>query len=233
MKIPDHYVTSLVQGIAGQKGVDLVFLIKDKQNVSEFKIAEKMGITVNEVRNILYRLQDKNIVSFTRKKDKKKGWYIYFWSFEWLKALDLLLKMKAEEQKELRAMVEGEKQQQFFVCPNKCMRIGAEQALDSQFRCLECDAILVEEDTEKRMIKARKELEMLAVQTEELVKMRPQPKLVEEPKKVKKGLKGGKGRMPQKKKKRKVPPEKAKMKRSLFRRRVRHSQRNVVKKRRR
>ena len=144
MKIPDNYVKELVHDIAGERGVNLVFLIKEKENVSEFKIAEKMNITVNEVRNSLYRLQDRNLVFFTRKKDKKKGWYIYFWTFDMPKARDLILDRKQEKKQELLRILKEEKQGNVYVCPNKCVRFNAEQALEHQFRCTECDAVLME-----------------------------------------------------------------------------------------
>ena len=186
MKIPDNYIKELVQGIGGDRAVNLVFLIKDKENVSEFKIADKMGITVNEVRNSLYRLQDKNIVYFTRKKDKKKGWYIYFWTFDMPRARDLMLEMKQSRKEELNKILREEKQGNIYVCPNKCVRITGEEALEHQFKCTECDSVLVEDNIEKRTDKIRKELEKLNLEIDELSKIqKPLPK-VEPEKKIKK-----------------------------------------------
>ena len=197
MKIPDNYIKELVQGIAGEKGVNLVFLIKDKQNVSEFKIAEKMNITVNEVRNVLYRLQDRNLVFFTRKKDKKKGWYIYFWTFDMPKARDLMLEIKQEKKQFLHKTLKEEKQGNVYTCPNKDpVRFNAEVALEHQFRCPECDAVLVEENVEKRSEKIKKELETLHLEIDELSKIqKPLPK-IEPEKKVPKKKEIGKKAIP-------------------------------------
>ena len=199
MKIPDNYIKELVQGIAGEKGVNLVFLIKDKQNVSEFKIAEKMNITVNEVRNVLYRLQDRNLVFFTRKKDKKKGWYIYFWTFDMPKARDLMLEMKQEKKQLLQRTLKEEKQGNVYICPNKDVRFNAEIALEHQFRCPECDAVLMEENVEKRSEKIKKELETLHLEIDELGKIqKPLPKIEPEKKVLKK----------KEKRKKAIPPPK-------------------------
>ena len=203
MKIPDQYVKELVQSIASDRGVDVVFLIKDKENVSEFKIAEKLRITVNEVRNSLYKLQDKNLVFFTRKKDKKKGWYIYFWNFDKIKAYDLLVEMKHEKKKQLQQVLQQEKQGTVYVCPNKCVRVKAEEALEYQFKCPECDAVLIEENLEKRTEKVRKEIEVLQRELEELSKIeKPAPKL-----ETKKGGKKQKEKKVAKKPIKKIPPK--------------------------
>ena len=177
MKIPDQYVKELVQNISGDRGVDIIFLIKDKENVSEFKIAEKLHVTVNEVRNSLYKLQDKNLVFFTRKKDKKKGWYIYFWNFDKIKAYDLLVEMKHAKKIQLQQVLQQEKQGSMYVCPNKCVRVKSEEALEYQFKCPECDAVLIEENLDKRTEKIKKELERLHTEMEELSKIeKPIPK---------------------------------------------------------
>src|SRR3989338_9410775 len=81
MRMSNKLVEEVVKSVAGNDVIPLVDLIKNKKNVSEFKIAETLGVTVNVVRNMLYRLYHKNLVSFVRKKDKKKGWYIYYWTF--------------------------------------------------------------------------------------------------------------------------------------------------------
>src|SRR3989344_3647499 len=187
MKIPDEYVKELVHDIAADRGVNLVFLIKERQNVSEFKIAEKLGLTVNEVRNVLYRLQDKNLVFFTRKKDKKKGWYVYFWTFDMPKARDLILERKQEQQAELQRILKEETQGNVYVCPNKCVRANAELALEYHFKCPECDAVLIEENVEKRTEKTHKELEKLGVEIDEVSKIqKPLPPPEPEKKPIKK-----------------------------------------------
>src|SRR3989344_2201535 len=67
----------------------LVEILFKKKNVNEFNIAKKLQLTINQTRNILYKLGDDGLVSFIRKKDNKKGgWYTYFWTLETEKGLD-------------------------------------------------------------------------------------------------------------------------------------------------
>ena len=225
MKIPDNYVKELTQYIAGDAATNLVFLIKDKSNVSEFKIAEKLDITVNQTRNILYKLQDKNLVFFTRKKDKKKGWYIYYWTFDKPRARDLILDLKIIKQQKLRKILRDEKQGNVYACPNKDIRVDAETALEYQFKCPECDSVLIEEDVKKRSDKIKGELDKLKLEIEEVSKIQkplPKPEPVKKPaRKQKKAVKKKpirkvakkrtvKKKTPRKKKPKKPRPKRAK-----------------------
>ena len=70
----------LVSELVGEEVIPLVRELKNKKNVSEFKLAEKLKKEVNVARNMLYRLHEANLVTFTRKKDKVKGGYIYYWT---------------------------------------------------------------------------------------------------------------------------------------------------------
>ncbi|MDP4012451.1 MAG: hypothetical protein Q8R00_02490 [Candidatus Nanoarchaeia archaeon] len=166
--LSDEDLITLLEKVAGNDAVKLVTLIRGKFNVSEFKIAEKLGLTVNQVRNILYRLQDHNLVDFTRKKDKKKGWYIYFWTFVEEKAEILALKVMRERKKFLDGQLVREADNLVFSCPRKCIRCSFENAMELNFSCPECESILDKEDTLKKMNAVRKELEELKIKTKEL-----------------------------------------------------------------
>jgi len=67
-----------VEIVIGKQAEGIVDLLDGKKYVNEFIIAKKLGITINQARNILYKISDQGLVSFIRKKDKKKGWYTYF-----------------------------------------------------------------------------------------------------------------------------------------------------------
>jgi len=72
MRLSNELINSLIIEIAGEEAVPLTEYLKDKMHVSEFKLAEKLDLTVNQVRNLIYRLDEHNLVSFMRKKDLKK-----------------------------------------------------------------------------------------------------------------------------------------------------------------
>jgi transcription initiation factor IIE alpha subunit len=77
MRITNKIIEGVVSEVAGEEVIPLVKYLKDKKNISEFKIAQVLKSEVNATRNMLDRLYRSNLGSFIRKKDKKKGWYIY------------------------------------------------------------------------------------------------------------------------------------------------------------
>ena len=74
------FLKSVVESLVNKQAVPIVDLLMEKKDLNEFLIAKKLGLTINQTRNILYKLSDYGLVSFIRKKDKRKGWYIYFWT---------------------------------------------------------------------------------------------------------------------------------------------------------
>jgi len=146
MRLTQEVTEDLLKEVAGEDTIKLVGLLKGKDNVSEFKLAEKLRLTVNTVRNMLYRLQEHNLVTSTRKKDKKKGWYIYYWTFNTSQARILSRTVKQNKLEKLKAILETEAQETFYICPDRCTRFKMDNAMDYDFKCPECGVILQEED---------------------------------------------------------------------------------------
>ena len=159
--LPDNMIEDLIKEIAGEEAVPLVNLIRKKNNVSEFKLAEKLHISVNQVRNILYKLSSYNLVSFTRKKDKKKGWYIYYWAFNQENAGGLIVDLKKKKLHELKDKLGYEINQSFFLCPDKHVRIKFDNALETEFKCPECGQVLNEHDNKDYIEDLKKQISQL------------------------------------------------------------------------
>jgi len=167
MPISNKIIEEVVAETAGADVIPLVKLLKNKKNVSEFKLAEALKIEINQARNMLYRLYNANLVSFVRKKDKKKGWYIYYWTFD-LKRVKYLAKiLKRKRLEELKEKLEEEKSSQFFICPNKCVRLDFDHAMSFEFRCPECGAIVQQEDNTERIKKLEEEIKKLEEEIKE------------------------------------------------------------------
>ncbi len=161
MKLPNNLISDLAREVVGDEAVRLVDFIKGKKNVSEFKIADKLNITVNQVRNILYGLNSRNLVTFTRKKDKKKGWYIYYWTFDEKRARDTIIDLKEKRIENLKKLLEKEDSNIYYICPNDDTRMNAENALEHQFKCPECGQILVQDNNIVKIDKIRQEINNL------------------------------------------------------------------------
>jgi transcription initiation factor TFIIE subunit alpha len=161
MRVSNKTIDEVIKEIAGEDVIPLVNLIKKKKNISEFKIAEMMNVNVNVVRNMLYRLYHNNLVSFVRKKDKKKGWYIYYWTFNMKRIGGLLEDIKRKKIDKLQERLEREKNNFFFSCPNNCIRLDFEKAMDYGFKCPECGSLMLQEDNVKKIREIEDEIEKL------------------------------------------------------------------------
>jgi transcription initiation factor TFIIE subunit alpha len=152
--IADDVVSQLI----GEDVLPLVKALKNKKNVSEFKLASSIRREINLTRNMLYRLYDHNLVSFNRKKDKKKGWYIYYWTFNLKRAKYLTTELKKRKLEKLNERLEREQHTQFFSCANACIRLSFEQATDFEYKCPECGQLLNQEDNRKKIEDIKKEI---------------------------------------------------------------------------
>lgn len=148
----------ILEEIAGKEAVALVEYIANKQNVSEFKIADKLKMTVNQVRNVLYKLNSYNLVSSTRKKDKKKGWYIYYWTYNNINAQAVIKSLRQKKIERLRKRIQDESNTSYFVCSNEGRRYSYESALENSFKCIECGELLKQEQGQKELLILKKKL---------------------------------------------------------------------------
>ncbi len=161
MKLSNKLVEDVVTSVAGEDVLPLVKLLKNKKNVSEFKLADALKLEINVVRNMLYRLYHANLVSFIRRKDKKKGWYIYYWTFKIKQIKHLAVSLKKERLERLHDRLDREKASSFFVCPNTCMRLDFEKAVGFEFKCPECASIMQQESNDEKIRQLEQEIEVL------------------------------------------------------------------------
>ncbi len=151
MKITNTKIYDTVKEVVGEDSLKVVEFLKDKKNISDFKIAEKVKTDIHEIRNILYRLYNNNLVSYYRKKDRQKGWYISYWTFNKKRIKDLMKNLhysKIDKFTE-RLQVEEANRGNFYLCPNACVRVNFEKATDFEFKCPECGVILNHQDNGK------------------------------------------------------------------------------------
>src|SRR3989344_3248854 len=135
--------------IAGKPAEDLVDLLDTHKHVNEFIIAKKLNLTINQTRNILYKISDYGLVSSIRKKDKRKGWYTYFWKIEILKALDFLKENLLKKIDNAEHQIKSRETKRFYFCERCHIELTEENALLNNFTCNECGSILSLRDNTK------------------------------------------------------------------------------------
>jgi transcription factor E len=144
--------------IAGKSSEKLVDLLDEKKYINEFLIAKKLDITVNQTRNLLYKISEYGLVSSIRKKDKRKGWYTYFWKLEKLKSLEFLKNNLLNKIDQLNHQIKSRETKVFYICPNCKIEFNEEKALINNFTCNECGNVLSLKDTSNDIKDYNKEL---------------------------------------------------------------------------
>src|SRR3990172_6384710 len=159
---------NVVSIIVGQQTSGIVDFLYEKKNVNEFLIAKKLKLTINQTRNILYKLADEGIVGFIRKKDKKKGgWYTYFWTLNVGRGLFRLKEKLLKSIEEMKNQLNVKKTDRFYHCANCGLESNEENALLYQYVCPECGEVLQLKDKGKEVEQLGKEIAKL----EELLKL--------------------------------------------------------------
>ncbi len=170
----DNLLKQVVENVVGDPALKLVELLSDNKDINEFIIAKKLGLTINQTRNLLYKLSHLGILSSTRKKDKRKGWYIYFWTLNVLRSLEILENNLEEEIGKLKLDLASKQSKRYYKCKICGSEVPEEAALLHDFMCPECGEVYVLSDTTvhvsavlKNIAKLKRELELVRKEREE------------------------------------------------------------------
>jgi transcription factor E len=144
-----NFLKEVISIVVGKPSEEIVDLLEDNKYVNEFIIAKKLGLTINQARNILYKISDNGLVSSIRKKDKKKGWYTYFWKIEVLKSLEFLRELVLKNINQLKSQIKSRETKRFYTCERCNVEYNEENAMLHDFTCNECGEVFSVKDNEK------------------------------------------------------------------------------------
>jgi len=166
-----NFLKNLVEEMSAPGNGVIVDILFEKRDVNEFLIAKKMELTINQVRNILYKLSAEGLVSFTRKKDKKKGWYIYFWTLDTEKCLEKIEAELMKKEDDLKTALRERETGRYYICKGCNIEVTEEKALENDFSCEECAEVytLVDNTNTIRDVKGKitkKENEIAGIRVE-------------------------------------------------------------------
>ena len=65
-------IESTIEELVSKDAIKLIKQLIKRDNISEFVLAKNSRLDIKKTRNLLYRLYEFGLVSFNRKKDKKK-----------------------------------------------------------------------------------------------------------------------------------------------------------------
>ena len=155
------FLKEVVAIVVGKQAEDIIDMLDGEKYINEFSIAKKLGITINQTRNILYKISDHGLISSIRKKDKRKGWYTYFWKIEVLKSLEFLENIISKRLEQLNNQIKSRETKEFYVCEQCNIEVNAENALLHEFTCNECGKVYSLKDNTKMLKELKKEVEKL------------------------------------------------------------------------
>ncbi len=167
MRLTQKKIEEILATIVGEEGLPLIRELLARDNVSEFDLATKTKKDIKVVRRMLYQLYNYNLVGFTRKKDKDKGWYIYYWTLLTENIRFNYFKSKREQLEKLQQRLEGETKELFFVCPSRCVRLNFDQSIGFDFRCPECGELASQDNSEPRIKELKRRIQELVAELKE------------------------------------------------------------------
>jgi transcription factor E len=131
----------VIASVAGKQFENIADLINLNEHVNEFLIAKKLNLTINQTRNILYKISNEGLVSSLRKKDKRKGWYTYYWKLDVLKSLEFLKESISQKISKLQIEIKEREKKVYYYCNRCSLEVSEEEALSTNFSCNECGNI--------------------------------------------------------------------------------------------
>ncbi len=146
-KVENELFLNIVRILVGDEAVTIVTLLGNKlgnkSEATDEEIATKLEIKLNIVRKILYKLYDYHLAVFRRIRDKRTGWFVYFWKLNPERICDLVDSKKRLVLQKLRERLTYETGHVFYQCHNGCPRFTFEDAMEVSFNCPKCQTPLV------------------------------------------------------------------------------------------
>lgn len=138
---------NVLKEIGGKECIEVAKkLLNLSKEATDEEIADMTSIKLNLVRKILYRLNENKLAVFRRIRDKKSGWFIYYWHHNLDRADELVTERQREVLEKLELRLQFEKENQFFMCSNReaCNqeRYSFYEAVELGFECPECESRL-------------------------------------------------------------------------------------------
>ena len=139
MAVLDEELMKVARLFGGDEAVTVVNILKNKSEATDEMLANESSVRLNTVRKILYKLYDHGLVSCTRVRDEKTGWFIFYWKLQTDQLDAFIRSRKRRVLEKLKHKLDYEINHSFFIC-KKCgdVRVTFEEAMESSFRCSKC-----------------------------------------------------------------------------------------------
>jgi len=139
LSVLDEELIKIANLFGGEEAVTVVKSLKKLNEGTDEIVANDCGIRLNTVRKVLYKLYDHGLVSCTRVRDEKTGWFIFYWRLQPDQLDAFIRSRKKRALDKLKQRLDFERDHSFFVCKTDSeIRVTFEEAMESSFKCGKC-----------------------------------------------------------------------------------------------
>lgn len=145
LSVLDTELIKVANLFGGEDAVAVVNSLKaisegtDETITNDLKTRFNKEVRLNTVRKILYKLYDHGLVSCTRVRDEKTGWFIFYWRLQPDQLDAFIRSRKKRALDKLKQRLEFEQNHTFFVCKTDTeIRVTFEEAMENSFKCSKC-----------------------------------------------------------------------------------------------
>jgi len=139
MSVLDEELIKIANLFGGEEAVTIVKSLKKLGEGTDETVANDCGVRLNTIRKVLYKLYDHGLVSCTRVRDEKTGWFIFYWRLQQDQIDAFIRSRKKRILDRLKVRLDYERNHTFFVCnTDNEIRITFEEAMESSFKCSKC-----------------------------------------------------------------------------------------------
>jgi transcription initiation factor TFIIE subunit alpha len=139
LSVLDEELIKIANLFGGEEAVTVVKSLKKLGEATDEIIANDCGIRLNTVRKVLYKLYDHGLVSCTRVRDEKTGWFIFYWRLQPDQLDAFIRSRKKRALDKLKQRLDFEKNHSFFICKTDAdVRVTFEEAMETSFKCGKC-----------------------------------------------------------------------------------------------
>jgi len=145
LSVLDEELIKVANLFGGEEAVTVVTSLKhlgegtDEIITNDCKDRLKKEVRLNTVRKILYKLYDHGLVSCTRVRDEKTGWFIFYWRLQPDQLDAFIRSRKKRALDKLKQRLDYERNHTFFVCRTDTdVRMPFEEAMETSFKCGKC-----------------------------------------------------------------------------------------------
>ncbi len=153
----EELLNELVERVAGEVGL-ILFSLGIEGEFTDDQLALELGIEINEIRRALFAMYEIGLAEYTRRRDDETGWMEYYWRINYDKAIDVLKRELEKTVRKLREKIEEETNTIFYICPNMCVKVSYDEAMELNFTCPRCGEMLEYLDCSKAIEKIEEEI---------------------------------------------------------------------------